>query len=751
MARKTKEERERRAIEAKERAEKRRLTKKAAANEEAANVVVVVDDAQSPLATTKTIDNNDVNVGLPKGTINSNTHIVVPLLLNLPVDTVARIMRYLPAREYGAMSLTCSVLHKRVLRGDTCRTMHLSSRIMRREENETNGKRATNGSMCQVAGLRLCGGRKEAMELLQRSLVGKFGCTNRVVGNKKKKTTNIIDEDDNDNDDDDDNDDATGDEYPGYARFIEEATIGHSAIQCTRHGTFPTYLQGRFASCSPEHSLLRLGGGASSGPGGSGCASWGVGKRGQLGHGKRDDIDQPKLLHGKIGWGVRIVQVSAGGGLVRVAHSLLLTSTGRVLSFGQNSYGQLGHGYDAGNVLSDCLRPRYIEGPLKNVKCICVSAGELHSGAVTVDGDVYTWGEGFCGQLGLGDRRPHLLPEQVTLGGLDSECVSNMSCGCRHTLVTTEEGEVFSWGLGRFGVLGRSYTDFTYQTDVGMVLPDGEEEGNVQGVAVRPPPLPIDIPPEVYDAAAVMANQEGFNLEAVNISLEALNLTLDDPSDQCYPNVIDSLKGIRAVGVSAGHRHSLVLDEHGGLYSFGSGASGALGHANLIGQEYPVKIEEFDRLGVSVHQMSAGVDISMAVSTEGIVYAWGKAADGRLGLGIGNRSIKVPHPVDFADSNFRAVDVDCGYVHSLIVGLDGSVWQCGGVGTDGKEDGQQDLHSVHGKLGHPEILLGYNVWHRIAEPKEEIVKQKWEVSRVVVVVVWTLCDIVLFRFHRSRM
>ena len=38
------------------------------------------------------------------------------------------------------------------------------------------------------------------------------------------------------------------------------------------------------------------------------------------------------------------------------------------------------------------------------------------------------------------------------------------------------------------------------------------------------------------------------------------------------------------MGVSAGHRHSLVLDERGGLFSFGSGASGALGHGDQIGQ-----------------------------------------------------------------------------------------------------------------------------------------------------------------------
>jgi alpha-tubulin suppressor-like RCC1 family protein len=68
---------------------------------------------------------------------------------------------------------------------------------------------------------------------------------------------------------------------------------------------------------------------------------------------------------------------------------LMLKKSGRVLSFGTAQYGALGHGYDAGKQLSDCLRPRYIDA-LKNEKVICVSAGELHSGCVTADGDVYT-------------------------------------------------------------------------------------------------------------------------------------------------------------------------------------------------------------------------------------------------------------------------------------------------------------------------------------------------------------------------
>jgi alpha-tubulin suppressor-like RCC1 family protein len=57
--------------------------------------------------------------------------------------------------------------------------------------------------------------------------------------------------------------------------------------------------------------------------------------------------------------------------------------------------------------------------------------------------------------------------------------------------------------------------------------------------------------------------------------------------------VIDSLKGITIVGASAGHRHSMLLDDMGGLYTFGTGSTGALGHGNHLSQSYPMKVMEF--------------------------------------------------------------------------------------------------------------------------------------------------------------
>ena len=83
-----------------------------------------------------------------------------------------------------------------------------------------------------------------------------------------------------------------------------------------------------------------------------------------------------------------------------------------------------------------------------------------------------------------------------------------------------------------------------------MVNPDGDD-GQVQGIAARAAPMR----PDQMNAIVAAANEDNVAINELMASLDALNLTLDDPSDQCYPKVIDSLKGFRAVGVCAGHRH----------------------------------------------------------------------------------------------------------------------------------------------------------------------------------------------------
>ena len=84
--------------------------------------------------------------------------------------------------------------------------------------------------------------------------------------------------------------------------------------------------------------------------------------------------------------------------------------------------------------------------------------------------------------------------------------------------------------------------------------------------------------------------------DAVRNQLDLLTkLTLHDSSAQCLPKIIDRLQGIKIVAVSAGHRHSMFLDEHGNLYTCGDGSGGALGHGNLEKQHYPMMVTYFGK------------------------------------------------------------------------------------------------------------------------------------------------------------
>jgi alpha-tubulin suppressor-like RCC1 family protein len=762
----------------KELLEQKKAARKNAAAVAAAAAKTNASDTTTTTQQSKFSDSQHVNDMNPNEVSSSSSSIV---LQSLPTDAMHTIFSMLSVADLGRLLLTGHAPFRSVL--ISSRTSYVLSRLYLPQPSSTL---LTNH--CRV---ELCTTEEDARTLLlhtndeddeSSTIQAKSRSKNKA---NHRTTTEILQQ---------------IQEFLSYLRFIEEVVTGYSLLKfrsssCSSSSTItnqrtttttvvplPTVTHGRFVSVSPEHSLLRMGGDTQQCGPCSGCASFGVGKRGQLGHNKRQDARTPIRLRYGIGYTLpelRIVQVSAGGGLVRVAHSLLLTSTGRVLSFGTGQYGALGHGYNAAKQLPDCLKPTYIEA-LSHVTCVCVAAGELHSAVVTSDGDVYTFGDGFCGQLGHGDKRPITTPKQITSGGLDEECVVNITCGGRHTLAVTEDGDCYSWGLGHFGVLGRSFTPFEYDADTAVhtfasMAATGNNGGDndidqsmqrltIQDVANNAAVVEVPPIPRFRDTAAELA---------AHLDLIA-NLTLDDSSDQCIPKVVDTLQGIRLVGASAGHRHSLFLDASGHLYSSGAGGSGCLGHGNTETCMYPCRIsamKDDDETEILFRRMSAGVDISMAVSTDGTVYGWGKTEGGRIGLGMAKSQITVPRRVYLNDTTkqtiasptsrgsdsgkvendsvkYKAVDVDCGYVHSIIVALDGTTYICGGVGVEGEDDGQQHqvvpqdannddendnqtgqnspVQAVSND-GRPKRIPGVNVWRKLPEPKDEIIKkERWQ-------------------------
>ena len=83
-----------------------------------------------------------------------------------------------------------------------------------------------------------------------------------------------------------------------------------------------------------------------------------------------------------------------------------------------------------------------------------VSCGDDHSAFITDQCHLYTMGSNRCGQLGIRDQTTQHKSSPVLVEQLLGLRSVNVSCGGQHTLISTDKGDAYSWGEGRYGVLG---------------------------------------------------------------------------------------------------------------------------------------------------------------------------------------------------------------------------------------------------------------------------------------------------------
>lgn len=172
--------------------------------------------------------------------------------------------------------------------------------------------------------------------------------------------------------------------------------------------------------------------------------SWGRGEDGQLGLGDTSDQYRPVLVDAL--QERRIVQIACGSG-----HTVVLTDEGEVFTWGRGDDGRLGHGDNGWKFV-----PRLVE-ELRGRNIRHVTCGSYHTAAVTVSGDLYTWGGGMYGKLGHGNETGHSTPYLVeSLKGLQ---VKQVACGSRHTVVLLENKDVYTWGDKENGVSGNGDTE----------------------------------------------------------------------------------------------------------------------------------------------------------------------------------------------------------------------------------------------------------------------------------------------------
>ena len=337
-----------------------------------------------------------------------------------------------------------------------------------------------------------------------------------------------------------------------------------------------------------------------------------------------------------------VVQVTTGG-----IHSCALTSTGGVKCWGNNDYGQLGD-----NSFTDRLTPVDVIGLSSGVQAI--SAGLSHTCALTSSGGVKCWGNGMSGQLGDSGLWPQATPVDVI--GLTSGVLA-ISAGDIHTCALTSGGGVKCWGGNHNGQLGTNSTSGSL-TPVDVIgLSSGAQaisaggshtcalvsggglkcwgdngSGQVGDNSTTDRLVPVDVSGLASGVQAISAgDQHTCALVSGGAKCWGDNSfgQLGEGSNTSHLTPVDVTgltSGMQAI--SAGGGHTCASTVGGGVKCWGSNASGQLGDNSTTGSLTPVDVTG---LASSVQAISAGSSHTCALTSIGGVKCWGSNFIGQLG------------------------------------------------------------------------------------------------------------------------
>eukprot|EP00931_Biecheleriopsis_adriatica_P060509 TRINITY_DN36354_c0_g1_i1.p1 TRINITY_DN36354_c0_g1~~TRINITY_DN36354_c0_g1_i1.p1 ORF type:complete len:1720 (+),score=309.26 TRINITY_DN36354_c0_g1_i1:45-5204(+) len=399
--------------------------------------------------------------------------------------------------------------------------------------------------------------------------------------------------------------------------------------------------------------------------------SWGVGAHGRLGTGREvdewrpivlkrlqpgvDDYreaclwDSARLGHQKEISTLRSENLAAGATYrdYEIAdiscgrmHTFARSGGGLLFGWGCNASGQLGFGEPGTDGSAYFWTPKQLYLDKKVIKQ--VSCGHEYTLAVTMVGELWAWGHGENGQLGLGGSQEQLTPQHVS----SLSQVQTCGAGENHSaaIVKTKMGkrQLFTWGNAANGVLGLGQ----YITSSTQYLPQLVDFGQADEHSDHP--LSVVCGP---NSTAVICGDETA-LQKISAGKEA-----GEPANSAET----------------------------WLWTFGNGWYGRLGHGNTNSQFTPRQVH-FQFHKVSIHQVSCGADHTCAVSKTGSLWGWGK---GSQVLQQGTDDDVLQPKMLNIDQKTLIRSVVCSEAHTLAVARNGTLYSWGdngngqlGIGSD---------------------------------------------------------------------
>jgi len=323
--------------------------------------------------------------------------------------------------------------------------------------------------------------------------------------------------------------------------------------------------------------------------------SWGYNYFGQLGDGTTTTAKRTPV---RVTGLTDVISVSAGH-----THTAVLKADGTVWTWGYNWYGQLGDG-----TIINKHAPVQVTG-LTGV--IAVSAGDEHTVALKADGTVWAWGHNWTGQLGTSTTTMYQSSTPVQIVGLTG--ITAISAGHSHTVALKSDGTAWAWGNNSHGQLGDGSTTW------GGVPQPVQVAGLADIIAVS-----VGSRYTVALKADGTAWAWGYNYYG--------QLGDGTTADRHTPVQITGLTGV--TDISAGAVHTVASTLGGTAWAWGSNNRGQLGDGTETDRHTPVQVTGLTGVtAVSAANSSGATVHTIALKSDGAVWAWGDNWYGQLGLG----------------------------------------------------------------------------------------------------------------------
>ena len=385
------------------------------------------------------------------------------------------------------------------------------------------------------------------------------------------------------------------------------------------------------------------------------------------------------------------IAVSSSWSSISVGNNFVaaIQSDKKLYAWGRNNYGQLG---------DNTTITRSSPVQIGSSSWLAVSSGAYSTAAIRSDGLLFTWGRNTSAQLGDGTTVNKSSPVQI-----GSSSWTLVNSGINNTFAISTDGKLFGCGnpnlmtvteIKSWAVLGDPYTTFLNITSdnklwwcggaigssptlVGLGTQNSTwkaaSNGNAFWSIIRTDGIlfawGLNNQGQVGDGTFITRNspvqigssswtaiKNGLNY---CLALRSNNLLfgwgynnqgqLGDGTTirKTSPIQIGSSSWI---AVDTGWSHTVAIRSDGMLFAWGSASGGQLGNGSTISRSSPVQIGSSSWIAVSAGGGSG--DFSVAIRSDGMLFAWGRNGYGQLGDGT---TVNKSSPVQIGSSSWIAI------------------------------------------------------------------------------------------------